>query len=124
VDQPIQGVLFVPIADTPEEDYVVQIRLNAEAEDVTFTYMWLEGAGYRAVSTPGALFADDNLSAADPYCQWQTYQGCSIASRENVFAVYRALIYPAFVTGDRTPEGYIELMPLDEPAQSPPKGRE
>lgn len=122
-DDTMHSALFVPIGDTPEEDYVVQLRLNPAEDAVTFTYMWRQAEGYRTVSIPGGLFPDDNLSAADPYCQWQTYQGCKITTRENVFAVYRALIYPAFVTGGQTPESYLDLMPLDETAPRPSKER-
>jgi hypothetical protein len=122
-EQPIRDVLFVPIADTPEEDYVAQLRLNTDADSVAFAYLWRNGEGYRAVYTPGSLFADDNLSAADPYCQWQSYQGCSIARREDVFAVYRALIYPNFVADPRDPENYLDLVPLDGAAPPPAKGR-
>lgn len=122
-EEPMRGVLFVPIADTPEEDYVVQLRLNMEVDSVALAYMWREGESYRVVYSPSGLFADDDLSAADAYCQWQTYQGCNIRSREEVFAVYRALIYPSFVAGDLSPEAFIELTPLDGEPARPPKGR-
>ncbi len=122
-DDPVRGVLFVPIADTPEDDYVVQLRLNTEADAVALAFMWREGESYRVAYAPGGLSPDDNLSAADPYCQWQNYQGCSIGTRENVFAVYRALIYPNFVTGDLTPQAYIDLAPLDGTPPRPQKER-
>jgi hypothetical protein len=122
-DEPIRGVLFVAIEDTPEEDYVVQFRLSTNEPAVVIAFLWRTGDRFRVVYSPGGLVAGDDLSAADPYCQWQTFQGCNIARRDDVFAVYRALIYPNFVAGDRTPESYLELAPLDEAAAPPAKGR-
>lgn len=112
-DEPIRNVLFVAIDATPEEDYVAQARLNPESESVVLAFMWREGDRYRVAVSPGDLLADDDLSAADPFCQWQNYQGCGITSREAVFSIYMALIYPNFVAGDLTPVNYLDLAPLE-----------
>lgn len=116
--EPIPGVLFVPIASTPEEDYVVQVRLNTEREGAVYAFLWRTADGFRLVVDPGRLTPDDNLSAADPYCEWQSYQGCGLSSREDVFGVYSALIHPRFVVGGETPESYVDLLPPD--AAAPP----
>ena len=84
--------------------YVAQLRLNKSEPAVVFAFLWRTEGGYRVVSAPGGLLPGDNLSAADPYCSWQSYQGCTIARREDVFSVYRVLIYRNFVTGGLTPE--------------------
>jgi hypothetical protein len=122
-EEPISGVLFVPVPDTPEEDYVAQLRLNKSEPAVVFAFLWRTEDGFRVVSAPGGLLPGDDLSAADPYCSWQSYQGCTIARREDVFSVYRVLIYPNFVTGGLTPESYLDLAPLDGQPSRPPKGR-
>lgn len=118
---PISGVLFVPITNTPEEDYIAQVRLNAENEGAVYAFLWRTDAGYRLVVDPGRLTPDDNLSAADAFCEWQTYQSCGLSDREDVFGVYRSLIHPRFVVGGETPEGYVDLLPPDAAAASPTK---
>jgi hypothetical protein len=117
---PIPGVLFVPITGTPEEDYVVQVRLNAENDGAVYAFLWRTDAGYRLVVDPGRLTEDDDLSAADPYCAWQTYQSCGISRREDVFAVYQALIHARFVVGGEAPESYVDLLPPGAAAAPPP----
>lgn len=109
--EPIRGVLFVPITVTPEEDYVIQVRLKTDDDGAVYAFLWRTNAGYRLVADPGRLTANDDLSAADAYCVWQTYQSCDIGRRENVFAVYQALIYSRFVVGGETPESYVDLLP-------------
>jgi len=110
-EEPLNGVLFTSIDATPEEDYVVQLRLRPNEDAVLFAFMWRTADGFRFVTDPGRLVPDDNLSAADPYCRWQTMQSCTISRREDVFAVYRALIYQRFVVGGEEPESYVDLLP-------------
>lgn len=121
-EDPLPGVLFVPIASTPEEDYVAQLRFNTDNDGVVYAFLWRTAEGYRVVVDPGQLTPDDELSAADPYCTWQTYQGCGLSSREDAFGVYGALIYPRFVVGAQTPEGYIDLLRPGADAAPPRKG--
>ncbi len=120
-EAPLSGVLFVAIGSTPEEDYVAQLRLSSDSEGVIFAFLWRTPTGYRAVLDPGRLIPDDDLAAADPYCTWQTYQSCGIARREDVFAVYCALIYDRFVLGGVEPVSYIDLLLPD--ADGAPKRR-
>lgn len=118
----IQGILFVPILATPEEDYIAQLRLRPGEDGVLFAFVWRRGDHYRLVVDPGRLTLDDDLSAADPYCRWQSYQTCEFTSREDVFGVYNALIHPRFVVGDETPESYLDLLALDAGATAGQKG--
>jgi len=121
--EPIPGVLFVPLSETPEEDYVVQVRLNQDNDAVLYAFLWRTGSGYRLVVDPGRLTADDDLSAADPYCEWQSYQSCSISRREDVFAIYRVLIHSRFVVGGEMPESYVDLLTPGAAVGRPSKDR-
>lgn len=114
-EEPIRGVLFVPITSTPEEDYVVQVRLKADDDGAVYAFLWRTDAGYRLVADPGRLTEDDDLSTADAYCVWQTYQSCSISRRDDVFSIYAALVYSRFVVGGETPESYVDLLPPGAP---------
>lgn len=107
----LPGVIFTPIAATPEEDYIAQLRLGAEADGVVLAFLWRTETGYRAVVDPGPLTREDDLSAADPFCVWQDFYGCGLESREAAFGVYEALIHPRFVVGQETPESYIDIVP-------------
>lgn len=120
-DEPMRGVLFVAIEDTPEEDYIAQLRLRTDEPGVLLAYLWRTAEGYRVVVDPGRLTPDDNLSAADPFCTWSSMSGCGLTSREGAFGVYRALIYPRFVVGGEEPESYVDLLAEEAPTPAPAK---
>jgi len=110
-DTPVE-MLFVPIQETPEQDFIAQVTLpNAEGARA-YAFMWPAGGGYRLFAAPGAL---DALSAAEPvlvsHCAARPQGECRIASREGVLAIYLQAIYPAFVTGGAAPSDYMELTP-------------
>lgn len=120
-DEPMHGLLFVAVNDTPEEDYVAQFRPRSDEPAVLFAFLWRTSAGYRVVVDPGRLTADDNLSAGDAYCEWGSMQSCGLSRREDVLGIYRALVYPRFVVGGEAPESYLDLLSESTSAPAPAK---
>lgn len=119
-EHPMHATL-IPIADTPEDDYVAQVRINNEPDDVTTAYgfVWREGGGYRVFADPVGFDGDRQAPpSAERFCQAQGQGECEFATRADLLGYYRQIIYPQFVQQHRTPSSYIDLGP--PLAETPP----
>ena len=57
-------MLFVPIPETPEQDFIAQVKLPNAGDARAYAYLWPVGDGYRlTIAAPRAL---DQLAAAEP----------------------------------------------------------
>jgi hypothetical protein len=111
-DEPMR-VMFVPIPDTPEDDYIVQADLSSDDEGYAYAYAWRTDEIFRIVSDPGTVEpGPKRIQGVDAFCEWLSYSECKLASAEEVLALYRAAIYPRFVTGGDLPGRYTELAPI------------
>lgn len=106
-----EDVIFIPIATTPEDDYIVQYMVSASGGGFAYAYFWPTTAGYRVYSNPRAFDRSHEAPASGaPFCGDGNYGECVFRSREDAFAYYERVIYPAFVASARSPAGYLELM--------------
>jgi hypothetical protein len=110
-ERPIE-MMLIAVPDTPEGDFIAQVKLpNAEGARA-YAFLWPSGDGYRLFAAPSAL---DAMSAAEPvlvrHCAARPQGECKIAAREDLIAIYREAVYPAFVSGAAAPRAYIELTP-------------
>lgn len=107
-DEPME-LLFVAIQETPEEDYLAQVRLE---QGQAYAFMWRAGEVFRIISDPGSVEPGRKpLRGAGALCRWGSYQECALASADDLRALYRTAIYPRFVTGDDLPGSYTLLSP-------------
>ena len=110
-DKPMR-VMFVPIADTPQEDYVAQVDLRPDETAYAYAFMWRADDVFIIVSDPGTVEpGSKRIQHADAYCTWSQYGECQLSSAENALALYHAAIYPRFVAHDDLPGHYTELVP-------------
>lgn len=106
-------VLFAPVRSTPEEDYIAQVKLEADSEMRAYAFMWPEGAGHRVITAPSELEdASGGVAALAARCASRPGNECQVTRREDLLALYTEIVYPAFVTGDRTPDDYMDLIPV------------
>jgi hypothetical protein len=111
-DEPMR-VRFVAIAETPEDDYVVQADLSPDSDGYAYAYAWRADEVFRIVADPGTVEpGPKRIQNVDAYCEWLSYSECKLESADEVLAVYRAVIYPRFVTGGDLPGRYTELVPI------------
>jgi hypothetical protein len=112
-ERPLQAT-FIPIADTPEQDYVAQVRLNSSsgAEGVAYAFIWREGDGYRVFADPMGFSAERQApEGSAQFCSPMRQGECQFASRADVLGYYKQMIYPRFVHAHATPASYIDLGP-------------
>lgn len=118
-------VLFAPIAQTREDDYVAQLNLHRQPDNdaAAYAFLWPLGEGrYRVFFEPGALDGSRDLpSDADRYCTPAQYNGCTFQSAEAVRDYYLNVLYPAFSSG-QIPARYLSITPGAGDA-SPPRPR-
>lgn len=107
-DPPIR-VLFVPIRETPEDDYVAQVQLGRDGADgVAYAFVWRNGHGYRVFADPRA-FDGGAPAEASRYCQAVGQGECHFASRADLIGYYRTIVHPRFVRGGGAPQSYLDL---------------
>src|SRR5262249_49100842 len=84
-DEPMNGVMFVPIPSTPEDDYIVQAQLHADDPSTAYAFMWRDGRGYRVFLDPRAFNADRQWPArAHDFCEERGYGECHFRKRDDV----------------------------------------
>lgn len=110
-DAPMSAIFFA-INDTAEEDYIVQIALEAGESGRVYAFVWRSGDAYKVIVAPGAFEPDS--SALDRYCTRGLYGACGVANREALIALYREAIYPTFVAPDVKFHGLGYLVPAQE----------
>lgn len=117
VDEPDERPLhatFVPIADTPEQDYVAQVQLGASPgeEGVAYAFLWREGDGYRVFADPMGFNADRQApEGSGQFCRPMRQGECQFASRADLLGYYKQIVYPRFVHDHAAPANYIDLGP-------------
>ena len=110
-DEPME-VLFIAIAETPEDDYILQVQLERGDSSRAYAFMWREGEGFRMVMDPGILEPSHKiLVGLDTFCTWRPYRECTLRTREDLLTLYRNAIYPRFVVGNESPGSFATLAP-------------
>lgn len=105
------AAIFVPVPETAEDDYVVQIAIES-GEGRAYAFVWRSGDTYKLILAPGAL--DDFPAAASAlprFCTPGQLRSCAFANRDSLIAFYRNAIYPAFVAPDVDFHGLAYLVP-------------
>lgn len=107
-------VIFIDVPDTPEEDYVAQVRLRADEPMRAYAFLWRTEQGWRIVAAPGA-FAEDSPAQAlmRTLCAARPNNECHFARREDVLTFYHDAVHPIFVAGDARPEDFMDQIPAD-----------
>jgi hypothetical protein len=115
-ERPMQ-VLFVDVPQTPENDYVAQVIIDADRpEAFAYAYLWPTGAdGFRVFAQPSAFDEDGELHGVEGYCTPASYSACTFTRGEDVLRYYRDVLYPAFRSG-HIPASYLNLTPAAGPA--------
>ncbi len=109
-DEPMRDVLVVPIAETAEEDYIVQIRQEGAA---MYAFLWRTREGYRLFADPGEFSMEEaGARRLARYCALAQYHECRFGSSASLRRLYRALVWKRFVRGAEAPGSYIELLPM------------
>lgn len=115
-DRPMQ-IVFAPIPETQEDDYIAQVDVRGEGEGLLYAFLWpLGGDRYRVIADPRG-FDENGDTAAPNLCAHASYGSCTFASAENARAFFRQVLYPAFRRG-QTPREFIDIAP--EGADLPP----
>lgn len=117
-DQSPMRILFTPVIETRDDDYIAQVDLNGEGRGVAYAFLWPIGDDrYRVVYEPRA-FDMEGENAAPELCAPAQYGGCTFASAQDVRAYFLRVLYPALSSG-QTPERYLDIEPIDAP--TPPR---
>jgi hypothetical protein len=120
-ERPMQ-VLFVDVPETPENDYIAQVIIDADRpEAFAYAYLWPTGAdGYRVFAQPSAFGEDGALYRVEGYCTPASYSACTFTRADDVRRYYRDVLYPAFRSG-HIPASYLTLTPAAgaAPARKP-----
>ncbi|MGQ0532900.1 MAG: hypothetical protein ACT4OF_09465 [Caulobacteraceae bacterium] len=111
-------VMFVPVAWTPEDDYIAQVRLPG-GEGVAYAFVWRTADGFRALAGPGAIESEGVAQQIAQFCDMRAYGECRFRTREDALAYYRRIVYAPFVHGDMELRSYIDLIPIDQTAPPP-----
>lgn len=112
-------IVFVAVPETPEDDYIAQVKLFTDEDVRAYAFMWRTEAGFRIVASPGVVEGATGEAALARYCGARINSECRFDRAEDVVAFYREAIYPAFVTGGATPSNYIDQTLVT--AEAPPK---
>lgn len=108
-------VLFVPVRQTPEDDYIVQVQLRTDENARAYAFMWPAGRGYRLITLPSELEDQPGGEhALTARCASRPNGECQVAKREDLLALYNEIVYPAFVIGGQTPDDYMDLSPAPD----------
>lgn len=111
----VMPVVFLAVADTPEDDYILQVRLERGDSSRAYAFAWRDGEGYRVLASPGSLEEGAKpLVGARDFCSWRDYHECALSSREDLMSLYQDVIYPRFVAGGEVPGSYATLIPHDD----------
>lgn len=117
-DAPMR-VEFIPVRQTPDEDYVVQVAMDRTGDGRIYAFMWRTDEGFRIVAAPAVA----EESALARYCATRPNGECGFARREDLLAFYRAAIYPEFVAGGVTPADYLDQVPVAAETSEKPQHR-
>ncbi len=111
-EEPMRGILFIPVTQTPVEDFIVQIQFKPDETAATYAFLWRVGDRYRMIVAP-----PDELeaNASSPFCKQRQMGECGFVAAADVRAYYERVLYPVFVTGAATPENFLELTPTPAP---------
>jgi hypothetical protein len=114
-DRPMRGAVFVPVRATREADFIIQLYVSSEIEQPVYAFMWATADGYRVVAAPSEIdetpAGEAALAAA---CVARPNGECRLDSARALERIYRAGVYPRYVTGAETPDDYIDLAPVTE----------
>lgn len=100
-------VLFVPITDTPQEDYVAQIALDRDDSARAYAFMWRVDSNWHVVIAPSAFPAwSVGAASSVDLCPRRDFDECHISRREALLTFYRDDVWPVFVRDGQTPERY------------------
>lgn len=111
-EEPLAGVIFIAVPETPGDDYIVQWQQEQDSDVRVYAFMWPSGAGYRIYSSPSAFDAPDGSKPTEAYCQSMAYGECRFSTRERLLAFYQNVVYPALAGGAVTSDDYLELTPF------------
>lgn len=110
-DETPARTLFITLPETPEDDYIVQIRLTDDTDAVAYGFAWPIGQGaYRVHIAPAAFDASGEQPPAEAYCARMSTYGCVFAEAQAVRRYYLEVLYPAFSTG-HVPARYLQMTP-------------
>ena len=115
-EEPLAGVTFVAVPETPGDDYIVQWQQEQGSDVRIYAFMWPNGAGYRVYSSPSTFVAAGGSKPTEAYCQALAYGECRFATRERLLAFYQNVAYPALAAGGGSSEDYLELTPISDAA--------
>lgn len=110
-DRPMEA-LFIALPDTPEEDYVAQLRVPPDESERVYAFFWRSGDRFKVISAPGAF--DDSASGQEALarlCQARPNGECQFDSARSVLEFYRAAVYPTFVRPDADWHGLAYQIP-------------
>ncbi|MGE0595458.1 MAG: hypothetical protein AB7P07_03785 [Hyphomonadaceae bacterium] len=112
MDAPLR-VMFAAIPETPEADYLLQMRLREDEEGLVYAFMWRTEQGFAVASAPRAVLSvNDKLHpGVSAYCEWRQYGECALKSAESLAGLYRQFVYPRYVSQGAVPEDIIMLEP-------------
>lgn len=111
-DEPLH-VLFFSVSETSEEDYVVEVAVRPDEPARFYAYMWRTAEGYRLVSAPRVLEEDPRgQQALARLCGARPSGECRLDRAEDVLALYRDAIHPAFVVAGATPNDYVDQIEM------------
>lgn len=112
-DEALMAVLFVEVRETPEEDYIAQVRLRPDEESRAYAFMWRTERGYRVVSAPRVALEDERGEMVlARYCAERPNGECRFARADDLTGFYLEAIHPAFVVAGETPSDYIDQIPV------------
>jgi hypothetical protein len=106
-------VLFVPIAETPEEDYIAQVRFDVDDPATAYAFLWRRGESYRILAAPGPLEeSSSGRRALERRCTARPNSECALTSPRAVIDLYLEAIYEPFVRGGMSFHGMMEQTPV------------
>jgi hypothetical protein len=111
-EEPLAGVTFVAVPETPGNDYIVQWQQEQGSDVRIYAFMWPNSAGYRIYSSPSAFDTPDGSKPTEAYCQAMAYGECRFTTREQLLAFYQNVVYPALAAGNVASDDYLELTPF------------
>jgi len=98
---------FVPVPETPEDDYIVETKMGAKEDGRVFAFLWREAGADRIFFSPGGLSSPAAIEVRDRICAMRQYGECQLHSAAQVRALYLEAIYPYVVRGGEALESLI-----------------
>lgn len=111
-DDPPMRVWFFTVNETPEEDYIAQVAMRQGESERFYAFMWRTAEGYRLIAGPRALEDAGGQEALSRRCSARPSGECRFDRADDVVALYREAVYPAFVLGDATPSDYVDQVEM------------